>query len=198
MEDAPAWVAVGIGINVRNPIPAALSPTAVALAEELPRALRPTRFSRSSCPACGRSTPAALDLDEVELSRLAARDWLRGRRRLPPGGRVGGRHRAETGVCASSAMTSDDHSGCGQDPSSWPSPPTRRNFEPCSSPSTSATPRSPPASSRPTRCRRTGGSPPIPIAHRTSGAARSARSSFRPDIRPTRSRRCASRRWRRR
>ncbi len=80
---APSWVAVGIGINVRNPIPAALSPTAVALAEELPW-VSPDAALEVLLPRLRALDPGSSELDEVELSRLASRDWLRGRRVCRP------------------------------------------------------------------------------------------------------------------
>jgi BirA family biotin operon repressor/biotin-[acetyl-CoA-carboxylase] ligase len=77
--DAPAWFAVGIGINVRNPIPEALRGTAVALSEVLPE-VTPDAVLEALLPrlrALDSATPA---LTERECAELAACDWLRGRR----------------------------------------------------------------------------------------------------------------------
>jgi len=68
------WLAVGVGINVRNAVPAAVASRAIGLV-----------------PALVRS--AALDpaLSERECAAFAERDWLRGRQlRSPAAGRAGG------------------------------------------------------------------------------------------------------------
>jgi BirA family biotin operon repressor/biotin-[acetyl-CoA-carboxylase] ligase len=88
--DSLGWVAVGIGLNVCNRIPAELSSVAISIRELLPgvtveeisdpilAALRELDLGT------GRLTPA-------ELSRFAQRDWLRGRTiREPVAGTVVG------------------------------------------------------------------------------------------------------------
>jgi BirA family biotin operon repressor/biotin-[acetyl-CoA-carboxylase] ligase len=76
--DALGWVAVGIGMNVRNRIPDELGASAVSLAELIPE----TTVDEIAEPvvaalrvldlASGRLSPS-------ELNRFARRDWLRGR-----------------------------------------------------------------------------------------------------------------------
>lgn len=80
---APAWVAVGVGINVQNPLPPELGPGAVALREYLPD-VTPGSVLELLLPrlhALDRSSPR---FDDAELDRLAARDWLAGRRLRRP------------------------------------------------------------------------------------------------------------------
>src|SRR5438876_8929076 len=84
------WLAVGVGINVRNAVPAAVASRAIALAERLPEVRRIDVLDRL-VPALVRS--AALDpaLSERECAAFAERDWLRGRQlRSPAAGRAGG------------------------------------------------------------------------------------------------------------
>ncbi len=81
--DAPAWVAVGIGINVRNPIPEALEADAIRLTEVLPDATVDAVLDAllPRLRAVDATSPA---LAESECADLAACDWLRGRRVLRP------------------------------------------------------------------------------------------------------------------
>lgn len=88
--DALGWVAVGIGMNVRNRIPDELGPVAVSLAELAPEITveeiaDPVLVAlRGLDLGTGRLSPA-------ELSRFAGRDWLRGRTiRKPVVGEVTG------------------------------------------------------------------------------------------------------------
>ena len=76
--DAPAWVAVGIGINVRNRIPAGLADTAASLAEVLP-GVEPDAVLEVLLPALGGIDGMEPVLTPAELARLAGRDWLLGR-----------------------------------------------------------------------------------------------------------------------
>ncbi len=76
--DAPGWLALGVGINVTNAVPAGQGRAAARLADRVPQAtaealLDPvlTRL-RGLDHAIGSLTPE-------ELARFAARDWLRGR-----------------------------------------------------------------------------------------------------------------------
>jgi BirA family transcriptional regulator, biotin operon repressor / biotin---[acetyl-CoA-carboxylase] ligase len=76
--DAPAWVVVGIGLNVRNPIPEALRSVAIGLGDVLPDAT-PEPVLQALLPglrALDATTPA---LTDPECDRLAGCDWLRGR-----------------------------------------------------------------------------------------------------------------------
>lgn len=84
------WVAVGIGMNVRNRVPDGLGSVAVSLCELLPGitveeiADPVLEGLRELDLGAGRLTPA-------ELSRFARRDWLRGRTiREPIAGKVTG------------------------------------------------------------------------------------------------------------
>jgi BirA family transcriptional regulator, biotin operon repressor / biotin---[acetyl-CoA-carboxylase] ligase len=88
--DVLGWVAVGIGMNVRNRIPEELSGVAVSLSEFTPgvsieEVADPVLAAlRELDLGTGRLSPA-------ELSRFAGRDWLRGRTiREPVAGKVTG------------------------------------------------------------------------------------------------------------
>ncbi|MBA3317474.1 MAG: biotin--[acetyl-CoA-carboxylase] ligase [Gemmatimonadales bacterium] len=81
--DAPAWVAIGVGINVRNPIPPDLSSVAIALADPLP-ALTPDAVLDALLPRLRALDASSSRLHDAELDRLALRDWLRGRRLAQP------------------------------------------------------------------------------------------------------------------
>ncbi|HJR16006.1 MAG TPA: biotin--[acetyl-CoA-carboxylase] ligase [Gemmatimonadales bacterium] len=88
--DALAWVAVGVGINVRNVIPAELGPQAVALSAHAPEITVDDVYA-VVLPAVRRLDPDAGQLSAAELKRFAGRDWLRGRTiREPIAGRVQG------------------------------------------------------------------------------------------------------------
>ncbi len=83
------WLALGVGVNVRNPIPAGVAPRAIALRERLPAVQRVALLDRL-VPALAR-VGAGIALSEPERAAFAARDWLRGRRiRAPVPGRAGG------------------------------------------------------------------------------------------------------------
>jgi BirA family biotin operon repressor/biotin-[acetyl-CoA-carboxylase] ligase len=81
--DTPAWVAVGIGINVRNPIPEAMGKSAIGLTEVLPDAT-PDDVLEALLPRLSSVDAASSVLTERECAELAACDWLRGRRVLRP------------------------------------------------------------------------------------------------------------------
>lgn len=84
------WLAVGIGVNVRNPIPAELGSVAVALRELLPEVRRIDLLDRL-VPGLTRIPVHPVDLTEAECTAFAARDCLRGRLlRRPLPGRGGG------------------------------------------------------------------------------------------------------------
>jgi BirA family biotin operon repressor/biotin-[acetyl-CoA-carboxylase] ligase len=81
--ETPAWVAVGIGLNLTNELPSDAVPPAtrteaVGWAPE-PRALGPI-VARAVLEAAGRTGP----LEEFELAAFSIRDWLRGRRTARP------------------------------------------------------------------------------------------------------------------
>ena len=78
----PAWVAVGVGLNVRGPLPRALELTAVAL-----DAVRPgvTRLEVLDCIVPELSgLPSLPQLLGEELTAFARRDWLNARQLRGP------------------------------------------------------------------------------------------------------------------
>jgi BirA family biotin operon repressor/biotin-[acetyl-CoA-carboxylase] ligase len=81
--DTPAWVAIGLGINVRNPIPPELGTIATSLAETLPAA-EPDAVLEVLLPALAGIDGHEPALCEAELARLTSRDWLLGRRLAQP------------------------------------------------------------------------------------------------------------------
>lgn len=84
------WLALGIGINVANPIPPELAERAVALIEFAPEVQR-LHVLDALVPALLRLTPQGARLSESEVAAFAARDWLRGRQlRKPLYGRASG------------------------------------------------------------------------------------------------------------
>jgi BirA family transcriptional regulator, biotin operon repressor / biotin---[acetyl-CoA-carboxylase] ligase len=99
-----AWVAVGLGLNVRNPIPDDLRDRAVALGEFC---------GETTVEALANPLAAALgavDLDSPllspqELAEYARRDWLRGRQVTAP--RAG----TAAGVAADGTLALKDDTG---------------------------------------------------------------------------------------
>jgi len=86
-----AWAVVGVGINVVNPIPAALESDAIRLVDAVPGAMPATIESAVVAAVRLAATMTAGSLDPAELARFAARDWLRGRTLPnPPGARFDG------------------------------------------------------------------------------------------------------------
>lgn len=79
----PGWVAVGIGLNVANPIPGPLAATAIALGEIRP-GIGPDELVEPVVAAVAALSEAAGPLAPAELAAYAERDWLRGRRVLAP------------------------------------------------------------------------------------------------------------------
>jgi BirA family biotin operon repressor/biotin-[acetyl-CoA-carboxylase] ligase len=77
----PAWVALGIGINVKGPLPDGLAGLAATL-DEVGPAGRVDLLARL-LPAL-HALPTGSELGPDEREALAARDWLRGRRLLEP------------------------------------------------------------------------------------------------------------------
>jgi BirA family transcriptional regulator, biotin operon repressor / biotin---[acetyl-CoA-carboxylase] ligase len=75
---SPAWVAIGLGLNVTNVVPPALAETAIGLASLLP-ALTPEALVIPMVEALRRVDAAAGSLDAGERARFARHDWLRGR-----------------------------------------------------------------------------------------------------------------------
>ena len=88
--DTLQWLAVGVGVNVANPLPDAVARRAVALRDWLPRVRRIDLLDRL-VPALAGHAAGAAALTEPECAAFTARDWLRGRElRAPAVGRAGG------------------------------------------------------------------------------------------------------------
>ena len=76
--DAPAWIAAGIGVNVRNTPPDDARLPAARLADQLPAVTTDEVLERIVAAARGVEAAAA-ELTAADLAAYAARDWLRGR-----------------------------------------------------------------------------------------------------------------------
>ena len=88
--EAPQWLAIGVGVNVVNDIPAELASRAIALREVLPDVRRLDLLDRL-VPALLPLTTHHAPLTESECTAFARRDWLRGRQiRTPIAGRAAG------------------------------------------------------------------------------------------------------------
>jgi BirA family transcriptional regulator, biotin operon repressor / biotin---[acetyl-CoA-carboxylase] ligase len=88
--DALQWLAVGIGVNVANEIPAELGDRAVALGDVRP-SVRRIDVLDQLVPALLRLTTHGAELTQFECAAFARRDWLRGRQiRTPLAGRAAG------------------------------------------------------------------------------------------------------------
>ncbi len=77
------WVAVGVGLNVANPIPGPLAAQAVSLFELVP-GVSPERLRPAVIAAVLEAGTRTGHLAEPELSAWQARDWLRNRELLAP------------------------------------------------------------------------------------------------------------------
>jgi BirA family transcriptional regulator, biotin operon repressor / biotin---[acetyl-CoA-carboxylase] ligase len=87
---ALGWVAVGVGVNVRNPVPVELSGAAVSLAQVRPE-ITIDDVLVPILAALRKIDLQAERLSPVELDRFAERDWLSGREiGAPVRGRVRG------------------------------------------------------------------------------------------------------------
>lgn len=89
---APAWVVVGVGINLANPLPADLAAPAIR-GVDLGWPGEPAMLAPAVHQAVARALAASGPLGPAELAAFAARDWLRGRRLARP---VAGRARGIT------------------------------------------------------------------------------------------------------
>jgi BirA family biotin operon repressor/biotin-[acetyl-CoA-carboxylase] ligase len=88
--DALQWLALGVGINVHNALPAEVAPRAMTLGERLPAVRRLAVLDRlvPGLVAIARHGPR---LTEAERAAFAVRDWLSGRAlRRPLAGRSAG------------------------------------------------------------------------------------------------------------
>jgi BirA family biotin operon repressor/biotin-[acetyl-CoA-carboxylase] ligase len=99
-----SWVAIGLGLNVRNPVPAELADRAVALREFCGE----TTVDALAAPLA--SALAGVDLvsprlSTGELEEFTRRDWLSGRRVVAP--RAG----TASGIERDGSLIVRDHSG---------------------------------------------------------------------------------------
>jgi BirA family biotin operon repressor/biotin-[acetyl-CoA-carboxylase] ligase len=78
-----AWVAVGIGVNVQNPIPRELEETAISLAQVRP-GLTAEELATPVLIAVRGLDLSADRLSPAELSQFNGRDWLRGQQLREP------------------------------------------------------------------------------------------------------------------
>jgi BirA family transcriptional regulator, biotin operon repressor / biotin---[acetyl-CoA-carboxylase] ligase len=74
----PAWVAIGLGLNVTNPVPIALTTSATRLAAVLPAVTAET-LVEPVLDALREVDASAGPLDGAERARFERLDWLRGR-----------------------------------------------------------------------------------------------------------------------
>jgi BirA family biotin operon repressor/biotin-[acetyl-CoA-carboxylase] ligase len=79
----PAWVVIGLGLNVTNAVPPALAETATGLASIVP-ALTADALVIPMVNALRAVDAAAGTLGEGERAQFARRDWLRGRVLVTP------------------------------------------------------------------------------------------------------------------
>lgn len=79
--DAPAWAAVGVGINVRNPLAPGLGGVAL---EEVLGDVGPDQILEVVLPRLRALENRTGALSPDEQARLARRDWLLGRRLVRP------------------------------------------------------------------------------------------------------------------
>lgn len=82
LKESTAWVAVGIGINVRGPLPAEIRGDAVTL-DEIQRGVTRVEFLEALVPRLNALSHAAI-LSDAERAAYARRDWLLGRRLTEP------------------------------------------------------------------------------------------------------------------
>jgi BirA family biotin operon repressor/biotin-[acetyl-CoA-carboxylase] ligase len=80
---APAWVAVGLGLNVTNPIPAALDAMATSLLHHAP-GLEPAALVAPMVRTITEAGACHGALTDAELEEFRSRDVLRGRRVTGP------------------------------------------------------------------------------------------------------------------
>jgi BirA family biotin operon repressor/biotin-[acetyl-CoA-carboxylase] ligase len=81
--DSLGWIAVGVGMNVRNRISEELGSGAISLADEQPD-ITPDVIAPLVLAALRQLDLSAGHLSGPELKQFARRDWLRGRQLLAP------------------------------------------------------------------------------------------------------------------
>jgi BirA family biotin operon repressor/biotin-[acetyl-CoA-carboxylase] ligase len=81
--DSLGWIAIGVGMNVRNRVPEELGSVAISLADD--RAdITPEIVAPTALAALRQLDHGAGQLSGRELEQFAQRDWLRGRAVLEP------------------------------------------------------------------------------------------------------------------
>lgn len=80
---SPAWVVIGLGLNVRNAPPSDLAAPATLVSAAIP-GLTAEMLVEPAVAAIRAVDAAPGGLSRQELARFAARDWLRGRRIAAP------------------------------------------------------------------------------------------------------------------
>lgn len=78
----PAWIAIGVGVNVHGPLSPAIAPGAIALDALIPGITRVELLERLVPRLTTLSDEPTLSADE--RSGFAGRDWLHGRRLTSP------------------------------------------------------------------------------------------------------------------
>ncbi|MFI5235420.1 MAG: biotin--[acetyl-CoA-carboxylase] ligase [Gemmatimonadales bacterium] len=81
--DQIAWVTVGIGINVTNPVPGAVAATATRLAD-YDSTLDAGALAETIAVAIAEAGSGGPTLSGAELQAFGRRDWLRGKRLTEP------------------------------------------------------------------------------------------------------------------
>ena len=81
--DSLAWIAVGLGINVRNPLPAAVRTPPGRLAEWRPD-LEPDQVLEPLLARLAPLSTSASGLTSAEMNAFGRRDWLAGRELAAP------------------------------------------------------------------------------------------------------------------
>ena len=76
--DSLGWIAVGVGMNIRNRVPEELSSVAVSLAAIRPD-ITPDAVGQPVLESLRQLDPGAGRLSDSELRRFASHDWLRGK-----------------------------------------------------------------------------------------------------------------------
>jgi BirA family transcriptional regulator, biotin operon repressor / biotin---[acetyl-CoA-carboxylase] ligase len=81
--DSLSWIIVGVGLNVRNELPAGLTPRPARLVDA-GVALAPVDLAEPVACVVARAARTAEPLSPDELEEFALRDWLRGRQLHAP------------------------------------------------------------------------------------------------------------------
>jgi BirA family biotin operon repressor/biotin-[acetyl-CoA-carboxylase] ligase len=81
--ESPSWVAVGIGLNLANPIPAELAGQAIGLAGYAPE-LTPAGLAPDIVTAVAEAGRSDQPLSPAEVAAFHQRDWLTGRALTEP------------------------------------------------------------------------------------------------------------------